>query len=215
LNVPPSAELLRSGALTFFAGSCSPANLGELERGKEVGECACPSRLRFTGLSASLALGRKTAADLAFDGRHVQRCQVSAVSLLQTQGDFAAQVLMPESSHVLGFSQPAIQLPAVLRRKPLRCRFDFCHRAHGEKPNCKRTRSQPRRPRRVVRKTVLRRAITFSFGVERDSLHRECLALSSSGGQKGRNWLWGPSPSSGKATSWFPGLAAVLGATCI
>jgi len=65
-----------------------------------VGECACPSRLPFTGLPASLAFGRNTAAHFALNGGDVQRCQVSAVSLLQTQGDFAAQILMPEGAQL-------------------------------------------------------------------------------------------------------------------
>jgi hypothetical protein len=60
------------------------------------------------GQSASVAFVAQTAADFILDGLHIQGSHVSAIGLLDSNGGLAAQFLVAESPHVLGFAQPAI-----------------------------------------------------------------------------------------------------------
>jgi len=72
-------------------------------------------------------------ANLVLDGLHIQESHLAMIGLLYADGNLAAQFVMAESPHVLGFAQPAIQFPAVLRRQLFRSRFEFGHRAHDSK----------------------------------------------------------------------------------
>ena len=63
----------------------------------------------------------------------VQRSNVTAIGLLDANGNLAAKFLVAQPLHGFGFAKPAIQFPTILRGEPLCGRFDFCDYAHGKR----------------------------------------------------------------------------------